>query len=73
MSTCLPASQSAVRPGCAKCMAPEFLHNKGTCNHIGFTKLFSDECLSTASWCFFLSTFHLQIAYRKNGKLANWC
>ena len=34
---CLPASQPAVRPGCAKCMDPEFLHSKG--NYVRFTKL----------------------------------
>ena len=34
---CLPASWLALRPGCARCMAPEFLHDKG--NHVRFTKL----------------------------------
>ena len=34
---CLPAGLPAVRPGCARCMAPDFSHNKG--NHVGFTKL----------------------------------
>ena len=36
--TCISsASLPAVRPGCARCMAPDFSHNKG--NHVGFTKL----------------------------------
>ena len=37
----LPASQApsqlAVRSGCARCKAAEFLHSKG--NHVGFTKM----------------------------------
>ena len=33
----LPASQPAVRPGCARCRAPEILHDKG--NGGGFTKM----------------------------------
>ena len=32
------ASQPAVRPGCARCRAPEISHNKG--NGGGFTKMF---------------------------------
>ena len=36
--TCISsASLHAVRPGSARCMAPDFSHNKG--NHIGFTKM----------------------------------
>ena len=34
---CQPASQPAVRPGCARCRAPEILHDKG--NGGGFTKM----------------------------------
>ena len=35
--TCiLYASQLAVRPGCTRCIAPEFLHSTG--NHVTFTK-----------------------------------
>ena len=34
---CQPASQPAVRPGCARCRAPEISHNKG--NGGGFTKM----------------------------------
>ena len=34
---CLPASQPAVRPGCARCRAPEISHDKG--NGGGFTKM----------------------------------
>ena len=33
----LPASQPAVRPGCARCRAPEISHDKG--NGGGFTKM----------------------------------
>ena len=33
----LPACQPAVRPGYAKCTAPEVSHNRGNCS--GFTKL----------------------------------
>ena len=33
----LPACQPAVRPGCARCRAPEVSHNKG--NGGGFTKM----------------------------------
>ena len=33
----LPASQLAVRPGCARCKAPEISHDKG--NDGGFTKM----------------------------------
>ena len=32
-----PACLPAIRPGCARCMALEFLHSKG--NYIRFTKL----------------------------------
>ena len=32
-----PASQPAVRPGCARCRAPEISHDKG--NVGGFTKI----------------------------------
>ena len=32
-----PASQPAVRPGCARCRAPEISHDKG--NGGGFTKM----------------------------------
>ena len=34
---CLPASLPAVRPGCARCRAPEISHDKG--NGGGFTKM----------------------------------
>ena len=34
---CQPACQPAVRPGCARCRAPEISHNKG--NGGGFTKM----------------------------------
>ena len=34
---CQPASQPAIRPGSARCMAPDLSHNKG--NHVGFTKM----------------------------------
>ena len=37
-STSQLASQPAIRPSYASCMAPEFLHSKG--NHIGFMKPF---------------------------------
>ena len=33
----LPACQPAVRPGCARCRAPEISHDKG--NGGGFTKI----------------------------------
>ena len=33
----LPASQPAIRLGGARCMAPEFLHNKS--NHTGLTSV----------------------------------
>ena len=34
---CQPACQATVRPGCARCRAPEILHDKG--NGGGFTKM----------------------------------
>ena len=34
---CLPASQPAVRPGCARCRVPEISHDKG--NGSGFMKM----------------------------------
>ena len=34
---CLPASLPAVRPGCARCRAPEISHDKG--NGGGYTKM----------------------------------
>ena len=34
---CQPVSQPAVRPGFARCMAPDFSHNKD--NQVGFTKM----------------------------------
>ena len=36
-SACRPASLPAVRPGCARCRAPEISHDKG--NGGGFTKM----------------------------------
>ena len=42
---CLPASQPAVRPGCARCSAPEISHDKG--NGGGFTKCCSEDDLPT--------------------------
>ena len=43
---CLPACQPAVRPGCARCRAPEISHDKG--NGGGFTKCYSEDDLPTA-------------------------
>ena len=37
LPACLPASLPAVRPGCARCRAPEISHDKG--NGGGFTKM----------------------------------
>ena len=37
LSACQPASQPAVRPGYARCRAPEISHDKG--NGGGFTKM----------------------------------
>ena len=34
---CQPASQPYVRPGCARCTAPEIQHSKGS--HVAFIKL----------------------------------
>ena len=34
-------SQPAIRPGCARCMAPEISHDKG--NGGGFMKMFEDD------------------------------
>ena len=50
----LPASQPAVRPGYARCMAPEFLHSKGY--QVGFTKL---SFLRTFICCAMVLTFIL--------------
>ena len=53
----LPACLPAVRPGCARCRAPEISHGKG--NGGRFTKKFSEGDLPTASWRFLLSFFLL--------------
>ena len=37
LPACQPASQPALRPGCARCRAPEISHDKG--NGGGFTKI----------------------------------
>ena len=37
LSASLPVSQPAIRPGCARCRAPEISHDKG--NGGGFTKM----------------------------------
>ena len=37
LPACRPASQPAVKPGCARCRAPEISHDKG--NGGGFTKM----------------------------------
>ena len=62
--TCQPASLPAcheTHASCARCMAPEFLHNKG--DHIDCC---SSKHLPTATQCFlFLLSFLLQITYRK--------
>ena len=63
----LSASQPAVRLGCTRCIAPEFLHNKG--NHVGLTKLLFQSTYvyplcHGASFCPLLVSFRLQIAYR---------
>ena len=52
---------------CAGCMAPEHLHNKG--DHIRFTKLLSDEHLSTASWCFLCFHNHAYYVVYVHNKL----
>ena len=63
---CLPASQLAVRPDCVKCMAPEFLRDKG--DYVGFRKLVLMNiyplCHGVSFYPLLLS-FRLQIAYRK--------
>ena len=54
---CQPASLPAVRPGSARCRAPEISHDKG--NGGGFTKCCSEDDLPTAPWRFPLSFFLL--------------
>ena len=49
--------QPAVRPGCARCRAPEISHDKG--NGGGLRKCCSKDDLPTAPWRFLLSFFLL--------------
>ena len=52
--TCISsACQPAVRPGCARCTAPETSHNKGNC--AGFTKMLFRRRFTHAPWRFLLS------------------
>ena len=56
MSVCLPASQPAVRPSCARCMALEFQHCK--VNHDRFTKsLFQRTCAIVLSFILYYLAF----------------
>ena len=55
---CLPACQPAVRPGCARCRAPEISHDKGTMA-ADLRKCCSEDDLPTAPWRFLLSFFPL--------------
>ena len=56
LPACQPASLPAVRPGCARCRAPEISHDKG--NGGGFTKMLFrrpfTHCAMTIPLSFFL-------------------
>ena len=52
-----PASQPAIRPGCARCRAPEISHDKGKA--VDLRKCCSEDDLPTAPWRFLLSFFLL--------------
>ena len=54
---CQPANQPYVRPGCARCMAPEILYSEG--NPIEYTKLLFQQQFTYCAMVILLSFLSL--------------